>query len=129
MITLPLKLQASSGVPFYKQLEDQLAELIRSGALTPGTRLPSFRALAGELLVSLITVRRAYADLEQEGLIVRRQGQGTFVAEGVASVSRERARRQARDLLIGAVHAARRLGLADTEQRALLTDHWEIDDD
>ena len=128
MTTLPLALHASTGVPFYKQLEDQLAELIRSGALAPGTQLPSFRQLAGELLVSLITVRRAYSDLEQDGLIERRQGQGTYVAPDVAGISRARARREATALLIEAVRSARRLGLSDAEQRALLEGTWEGDD-
>jgi GntR family transcriptional regulator len=122
---LPLSLGASSGIPFYKQIEDQLAELIRSGSLPPGTRLPSFRRLAGDLLVSLITVRRAYSDLEQDGLIVRRQGQGTFVAENVAGVSRERARREAVALLLEAVRTAQRLGLSVVEQRQLLEETWE----
>jgi GntR family transcriptional regulator len=73
----PVELSGASGVPFYRQIVDQIAGLIRSGQLAPGTQLPPFRDLAPQLRVSLITVRRAYADLEQAGLIVKRQGQGT----------------------------------------------------
>ncbi len=95
MKTLPMSLSEATGVPFYRQVVDQVAELIRSGQLTAGSRLPSVRDLSRELLVSLITVRRAYADLEAAGLILRRQGQGTFVCEDVEAASRRRALEQA----------------------------------
>jgi GntR family transcriptional regulator len=111
MDRLPLKLSSASGVPFYRQIVDQVAELIRAGRLPPGSRLPSFRELAPQLLVSLITVRRAYSDLEQAGLIVRRQGQGTFVADEVETVSRRHALAEARAQLAAAVTRARHLGL------------------
>ena len=111
MARLPIRLSEASGVPFYRQIVDQVAEQIRFGQLAPGTRLPSFRGLGPELRVSLITVRRAYADLEQAGLIVRRQGQGTFVAEDVESASRRRALREARTQLAAAFVRARQLGL------------------
>ena len=87
MATLPLQLSQASGVPFYRQVVDQVRELISSGQLAPGDRLPSVRDLAKTLLVSLITVRRAYSDLESDGLIVRRQGQGTFVSEHVPTTA------------------------------------------
>ena len=80
MPTIDIILSNASGVPFYRQIVDQMADMIRAGTLDPGSRLASVRELALQLQVSLITVRRAYADLEAAGLIVRRQGQGTFVA-------------------------------------------------
>lgn len=55
--------------------------LIIAGNLPPGTALPSIRALAQDLSCSVITTRRAYQDLEREGLIQTKQGKGTFVAE------------------------------------------------
>ncbi len=110
MENLPIRLSQASGVPFYRQIEDQLGGLIRSGQLPPQARLPSYRELAPQLLVSLITVRRAYADLEAAGLIVCRQGQGTFVAGDVDS-SRRQAVAEARELLDVAVTRARQLGL------------------
>ncbi|OAA29939.1 GntR family transcriptional regulator [Kosmotoga arenicorallina S304] len=67
--------------PYYKQIEDQIKKEIISGRLKSGTKLPSVRALAKELNVSVITTKRAYAELEKEGLITTRQGQGTYVAE------------------------------------------------
>lgn len=120
MTKLPLRLTQASGVPYYRQVVDQVAELVRSGQLPAGALLPSVRELARQLLVSLITVRRAYADLEAAGLIVRRQGQGTFVAEGVEVASRERALDQARAQLADAVARARQLGLEGAELRRFL---------
>lgn len=67
--------------PYYKQIEDQIKKEIISGRLKSRTKLPSVRALAKELNVSVITTKRAYAELEKEGLITTHQGQGTYVAE------------------------------------------------
>lgn len=113
MSALTLQLSAASGVPFYRQVVDQVSALVRSGQLAAGTRMPSVRELAAQLMVSLITVRRAYADLEAAGLVVRRQGQGTFVAEDVAQASIQQALDQAREQLQRAVRRARQLGLDD----------------
>jgi GntR family transcriptional regulator len=114
---LEIQLSDASGVPRYRQIVDQAALLVRSGQLAAGARLPSVRELAGQLLVSLITIRRAYADLEAAGLIVRRQGQGTFVAELDETSSRSHARDDARTLLADAVSRARQLGLDDDDIR------------
>lgn len=117
---LPLDLSQASGVPYYRQVVDQVADLIRSGQLTAGERLPSVRELAAQLLVSLITVRRAYDELENAGLIVRRQGQGTFVGDDVRAASRRRALTEARNRLAEAVTTARQLGLEGAELRSCL---------
>jgi len=108
---LPIRLSDATGVPFYRQVVDQVAELIGSGQLPAGSRLPSVRELSKDLLVSLITIRRSYADLEAAGLILRRQGQGTFVAEDVTSASRKRSLSEARNLLAESIARARQLGL------------------
>jgi len=116
---LEIKISEASGVPFYRQIVDQIGQLIRSGRLMPGEQLPSVRQLAGELLVSLITTRRAYADLENAGLIVRRQGHGTFVALEIDLASHEQAIETTRAHFGEALGAARRMGLAEEEIKAL----------
>lgn len=120
MAALPLNLSEASGVPFYRQIVDQVAQLIRAGQLEPGQQLPSVRDLAGQLLVSLITTRRAYADLEAAGLIVRRQGYGTYVADTVVAASRKQASGEARERLTEAVGHAKRLGLDAAEIRKIM---------
>lgn len=115
---LSVTLSQASGVPFYRQIVDQVADLIRAGRLEPSAPLPSVRALASQLLVSLITVRRAYADLENAGLIVMRQGQGTFVADDVEVASRKKNLAEARQALAQSIALARRLGLEGDELRS-----------
>ncbi len=107
----PVALSLASGVPFYRQIVDQLTDLIRRGTVPARTQLPSVRDLALHLKVSLITTRRAYADLEAAGLIVSRQGQGTFVADEAATASHDRLLAEARAQLAAAFHRARLLGL------------------
>ncbi len=70
----------SSGVPIYEQISSQIKGLILSGKLSEGDPLPSMRALAQELRVSVITTKRAYEILESEGLIESYTGRGSFVA-------------------------------------------------
>lgn len=128
MPPLAIQLSQKSGVPYYRQIVDQLAELVRAGQLGPGAQLPSVRELARDLLVSLITIRRAYADLEAEGLIVRRQGQGTFVSEGVAGRVAARVQDQARTGLGTAVGQALRAGLSPQDIRLLVRQSLEAHD-
>ncbi len=73
-------LDAASGVPFYRQIIDQVLAGIATGGLRPGDRLPTVRALAVELAINPNTVARAYKELEIRGLVATQQGSGTFVA-------------------------------------------------
>ncbi|CAM3104726.1 GntR family transcriptional regulator [Paenibacillus lupini] len=77
---LPIHINEQSAEPLYYQIEVQLRALIVSGQLEEGTLLPSIRELAQLLKCSVITVRRVYQDLENEGLLRTKQGTGTYVA-------------------------------------------------
>jgi len=66
--------------PMYKQITDQIKDSIATGALKPETKLPSIREMAKELKISMITIKRAYADLENEGYILTRSGMGSYIA-------------------------------------------------
>jgi len=68
--------------PLYLQVKEQIRHRVAIGDWPPGTELPSIRALAAAISVSVITIKRAYLELELEGVIVTRQGKGSFVAEG-----------------------------------------------
>lgn len=78
---LPIQLSKDSREPIYFQIEEQIKALIASGQLSAGTLLPSIRALSKNLEVSIITTRRVYQNLEQQGFIQSKQGRGSFVAE------------------------------------------------
>ena len=101
--------------PLYQQIVDGLKREVGDGKLQAGAPLPSFRALAESLMVSLITVKRAYEELEREGIIFRKQGLGTFVTEDGVSRSRQVKRSRAVDLLGQAWREARETGLSADE--------------
>src|SRR5688500_8334181 len=73
-------LEHESGVPLYRQIRDGLRQQIETGALPTGARLPSSRQLARDLGISRITAAAAYAELEAEGLVEARLGDGTYVS-------------------------------------------------
>ena len=104
----------------YQQIVDGLKREVSEGRLVPGTALPSFRVLAQDLLVSVITVKRAYEELEREGIIYRRQGLGTFVSDAADQRSREAKKARARHLLAEALREATEAGLETSEVVALL---------
>jgi DNA-binding transcriptional regulator YhcF (GntR family) len=81
----PFATDPGDELPVGLQLSWRLRALIASGRLGAGERLPSFRRLSDWAGVNVNTVRAVYAGLEAEGLVVSRQGQGTFVAEGIAA--------------------------------------------
>jgi len=119
--TLPLISSAAPGA-LYEQIVDGLKREISAGRLQPGTPLPSFRQLAADLLVSVITVKRAYEELEREGIIYRRQGLGTFVAESGHDRSRETHKTEATQLFHSAITTARQAGLSDRDILSLVRD-------
>ena len=99
----------------YEQIVTGLKRVISEGKLAADAPLPSFRQLAEELLVSVITVKRAYEELEREGIVYRRQGLGTFVAARGQDRSREVKLDQARTLLSQAYQEATEAGLTAPE--------------
>ena len=90
-VSLTLDLRAAS--PAYEQVRAQLGGHIRSGTLTPGTKLPVVRALARDLGVAVNTIARAYQELEREGLVTTRRRVGTIVCAVVPVVPGRSARR------------------------------------
>ena len=77
---IAFRLDPASGVPFYRQVIDQILAGIATEALAPGEQLPTVRALAVELQVNLNTVAKAYKELEIRGVLDTQQGSGTFVS-------------------------------------------------
>ena len=102
----------ASDKPIYEQITSQVKAAILAGELAEGQALPSIRALANDLHVSVITTKRAYADLESQGFIDTVQGKGSFVAGGNLELLREERLRLVEDYLQRAIDAARSAGLA-----------------
>lgn len=78
-MTIRFQLDMKSGIPFYRQIIDQVKSAIASGRLEPGQRLPTVRQLAVDLSINPNTVGRAYTELELTGLVETQMGSGTFV--------------------------------------------------
>ena len=112
--TLPFISPAAPGA-LYEQIIEGIQREISAGRLRPGDALPSFRQLATDLMVSVITVKRAYEELEREGILYRRQGLGTFVSETGQDRNREARQAEAAQLFQAAIASARQAGLSDRE--------------
>jgi GntR family transcriptional regulator len=78
---MQIQLDVKSGVPFYRQIIDQVKAAIATGSVGPGDRLPTVRQLAVDLSVNPNTVSRAYTELELTGLVETQMGSGTFVGQ------------------------------------------------
>jgi GntR family transcriptional regulator len=98
-----LRVETSSGVPITRQIADQIRSYSVSGVLAPGDRLPSVRQLAKELAVNQNTILHVYERLTAEGLLERKQGDGTYVSQ---------------NLLPGRAKAQRELLAADLDRLA-----------
>ena len=104
-------LSNSSDKPIYEQIASQVKAQILSGTLAAGAKLPSIRALASDLGVSVITTKRAYEELEREGFIVSLTGKGSFVAGANTELIREEHLRRLEDHLREAVSLSHLCGL------------------
>jgi len=100
--------------PLYLQITEQIRQRVAAGDWPPGRELPSIRALAADLRVSVITVKRAYLDLEAEGVIVTRQGRGSFVADA-RDLAQATQRAEMDAHLAAAARIAATLGLGEPE--------------
>lgn len=86
---MQLYIDNRSGAPIYDQIYSQIKDAILSGQVTEGEALPSIRALAKDLRISVITTKRAYDELESEGFIYTLPGKGCFVAARSTELLRE----------------------------------------
>src|SRR3990170_1614113 len=105
-----------SRVPLHDQIKEQVQGLIHAGRLTPGDQLPTIRELSIELAVNFNTVALAYRELDHEGVIRTRRGEGTFVAGAPTAAEMRRVRQKKLVDLVAALFAeAERLGYADED--------------
>ena len=106
--------------PIYEQIQAELRRLMLTGALPPGSRLPSVRELAGQLAINPNTIQRAYRELEADGYILSVAGKGSFVAQ-VDRIA-EQQKKQAVDAFRAAAQKLRQLGLTQAQLAQLLTE-------
>ena len=112
----------SSGMPITRQIAAQIRAQCAGGTLQPGQRLPSVRALAAELAVNQNTILRVYERLTAEGLLERRHGDGTFVADRVPTGQMKVQRQLLRQEIARVAELAKTLGVDAQELHHLLDD-------
>ena len=110
-----ISIDAADARPIYVQIMDEIRRAVVLGTVKPDDPLPSVRQLAGELKVNPNTVQQAYRELERDGLVYVRRGQGTFVAEE-AAVQTDKERRELARMVAGrALREAYRNGLSSED--------------
>ncbi|EHI55055.1 hypothetical protein HMPREF9333_01774 [Johnsonella ignava ATCC 51276] len=104
-----------SSTPLYEQIKNAVKENIVKNILAPDEQLPSVRQLSKELNVSILTVKKAYDELEKEGFIVVRQGLGTFVAPLNSELIQEEKQKDIEEKLIIICRMAKSINLSESE--------------
>ena len=100
-------------IPIYEQITNQIKALIINGDLKSGDKVPSIRALAKQLKVSIITVQRAYDDLQQSGFIETSIGKGSYVLDENIELVKEEQQKAIENLLKEAVESAKKIALSE----------------
>ena len=113
-------ISSNSSKPIYEQISSQIKAMVMSGKLQPGDPIPSMRALAKMIHVSVITVQKAYEELQREGFIETTVGRGSFISAHHRDVIQEEHQRRMEEHLRLAVEAARMSGTALEELIRLL---------
>ena len=117
---MELIIRNSTTQPIYDQIYCQIKAQILSGALAPGEALPSIRALAKDLKISVITTKRAYDELEAHGFIYTVAGKGCFVADNNLEILREQRRQELETHLTAALELAKSCGLTRQDLKQML---------
>ncbi|WP_296497912.1 GntR family transcriptional regulator [uncultured Actinomyces sp.] len=117
---LSVVLSNTAGVPIYEQIAQQVRDAILTGQVEDDEMLPSIRALARDLRVSVITTTRAYSDLVAEGFLANVPGKGYFVLPRDSELVREQVLREVEEHLDRAVERARLAQLSDEELHTML---------
>lgn len=109
-----------SGIPIYEQIKNQIKAQIVAGDLKADEALPGMRTLASDLKVSVITTKRAYNDLEQEGYIYSMTGKGSFVKKLNEEVVRENALAEIEKHFADAMRVAKASGISIEDLQEIL---------
>ncbi len=112
-------------IPIYEQIIDQIKTLIRNGSLKVNDPLPSVRALAKDLRVSALTVKKAYDNLEEDCFIKTVHGKGSYIRSIDKAILSEEAQKEAEKEMEKVILKCRMLGLKNEEIKDLFMIIWE----
>lgn len=105
----------TSDSPLYQQIKDQIKDAILIEELVDGEALPSIRSFANDLKVSVLTIRRVYEELEQDGFVTSQVGKGTFVSTGNLELLRDSKRRLVEQKMQDMLQTAKSLNISKEE--------------
>ncbi len=117
----------TSESPLYQQIKDQIIDAILKGELAEGDTLPSIRAFANDLKVSVLTIRRVYDELEKEGFVKSQIGIGTFVTTSNIELLRDSKRRLVEQKMQDMIQTAKSLGISIQELNEMMNILFEED--
>ncbi len=118
-------LDTKSGVPFYRQIIQQIEYNIGVGAIKPGYKLPTVRSLAIELKINPNTVAKAYSELEIRGIVITQVGCGTFVSDKKIEVDELENKKKIEEFTIDIIKRAKLLNLKKNDVIKFLNDYNE----
>lgn len=118
-------ISSNSNMPIYEQITSQIKAMVMSGELSNGQPIPSMRAMARELHISVITVQKAYEDLQRDGFIETTVGKGSFISANSRDFYQEEQQRMAEGHLQAAADIARRCQIGLPKLVELLTMFYE----
>jgi GntR family transcriptional regulator len=117
----------TSDCPLYQQIKEQIKDAIFKGELVEGNPLPSIRGFANDLKVSVLTIRRVYDELEQEGFVTSQVGIGTFVSAENLELLRDSKRRLVEQKMHDMIQTAKMLDISKEELNAMMNILYEED--
>ena len=122
---MQLQINPGDERPIYRQIMHQITDAIVAGRIAPGDKLASHRDLAAQLVVAPLTVKKAYDELEREGLLHTRRGRGTFVSDAPPAVDSAETRKRLRESAQRLLTQARRGGVSYSEVVDLIDEIWK----
>ncbi|MFA9380828.1 MAG: GntR family transcriptional regulator [Acetanaerobacterium sp.] len=117
----------TSDIPLYQQIKDQIKDAVFTGELSEGDALPSIRNFANDLKVSVLTIRRVYDEMEQEGFVTSQIGVGTFVSAGNLELLRDSKRRLVEQKMQNMIKTAKTLSISKEELNTMMDILYEED--
>lgn len=105
----------SSSVPIYEQIKNAIITAIMNGELNEDESIPSIRSLAQDIRISVMTIKKAYDELEKEGYIITRQGKGSFVAPKNIELAKEKARKDIEDHMLKIIMIANKFDINEDD--------------
>lgn len=117
---MKIVIKNSSDIPLYQQIKDQIKDSILKEELVEGDSLPSIRAFANDLQVSVLTIRRVYSELESEGFVISQAGLGTFVSTGNIELLKDAKRRLVEEKMVELIQTAKSLQIKKEDLNTMM---------